>query len=238
MTVAQHHRHHQYLFGPISIIEYCQNFIMNMGVNNKIISSLLLWLLLLCAVVIPTSPSKYRPTSDVVVDSRGARTNKKWKEARHRSSTSATTTSSSSHYGGPPRREEGQPSSSDRRVIPWVSIAILMNILFFFRSFAAPFFDPLVSVWFALIIIKHLCRVYSVGSTRNSRLLVSISLFLHDYFSIGRTTSSHRLLRLLFSTCLPLPVVSLRDSINGTSSVLYQLQYHHCGGIVLLHGIR
>jgi hypothetical protein len=205
---------------------------MNMGVNSKIISSLLLWLLLLCAVIIPTSPYKYHPTTDAV-DSRGARSNKKWKEARHRSSTSATT---SSHYGGPPRREEEQPSASDRRVIPWVSIAILMNILFFFRSFAAPFFDPLVS--FALIIIKHLCRVYSVGSTRNSRLLVSISLFLHDYFSIGRTTSSHRLLRLLFSPCLPLPVVSLRDSINGTSSVLYQLQYHHCGGIVLLHGIR
>ena len=37
--------------------------------------------------------------------------------------------------------------SDRRRVMPWVSIAILMNVLFFFRSFAAPFFDPLVSVF-------------------------------------------------------------------------------------------
>lgn len=207
-----------------------------MGVNNKITSSLLLWLLLLCAVVIPTSPSKHRPTSDVVVDSRGARANKKWKEARHRSSTSATTSSSSSsHYGGPPRREEGQPSSSsDRRVIPWVSIAILMNILFFFRSFAAPFFDPLVSVVCPPHIFNNVMIWYQLLCLSESSLFITLFITLY----IGRTTSSHRLLRLLFSTCLPLPVVSFRDSIDGTSSVLYQLQYHHCGGIVLLHGIR
>ena len=36
-------------------------------------------------------------------------------------------------------------AGDDRQVIPWVSIAVLLNILFFFRSFAAPFFDPLVS---------------------------------------------------------------------------------------------
>ena len=40
--------------------------------------------------------------------------------------------------------EERRPNRSDRRVIPWVSVAILVIILFFFRSFAAPFFDPLV----------------------------------------------------------------------------------------------
>ena len=33
-----------------------------------------------------------------------------------------------------------------RRVVPWLSIVVLVNILFFFRSFAAPFFDPLVSI--------------------------------------------------------------------------------------------
>ena len=42
------------------------------------------------------------------------------------------------------RAEERRPNRSDRRVIPWVSVAILVIILFFFRSFAAPFFDPLV----------------------------------------------------------------------------------------------
>jgi hypothetical protein len=36
--------------------------------------------------------------------------------------------------------------TGDRRVIPWVSIAVLLNFLFFFRSFAAPFFDPLVRI--------------------------------------------------------------------------------------------
>ncbi len=32
------------------------------------------------------------------------------------------------------------------RVMPWVSIGVLLIFLFSFRSFAAPFFDPLVSV--------------------------------------------------------------------------------------------
>lgn len=32
-----------------------------------------------------------------------------------------------------------------RRVMPWVSIAVLLIFLVSFRSFAAPFFDPLVS---------------------------------------------------------------------------------------------
>ncbi|KAL7552792.1 hypothetical protein ACHAWF_016043, partial [Thalassiosira exigua] len=30
-----------------------------------------------------------------------------------------------------------------RRVVPWISVAVLLTVLFFFRSFAAPFFDPL-----------------------------------------------------------------------------------------------
>lgn len=42
-------------------------------------------------------------------------------------------------------QQEQDSASADRQVIPWVSIAVLLNILFFFRSFAAPFFDPLVS---------------------------------------------------------------------------------------------
>jgi hypothetical protein len=43
------------------------------------------------------------------------------------------------------QQKQQQQSTTDRRVIPWVSIAVLLNILFFFRSIAAPFFDPLVS---------------------------------------------------------------------------------------------
>jgi hypothetical protein len=43
------------------------------------------------------------------------------------------------------QKQKQQQSTTDRRVIPWVSIAVLLNILFFFRSIAAPFFDPLVS---------------------------------------------------------------------------------------------
>ncbi len=46
------------------------------------------------------------------------------------------------HHNKPPQMLQQE---TDRRVIPWVSIAILLNILFFFRSIAAPFFDPLVS---------------------------------------------------------------------------------------------
>jgi ABC-type Fe3+ transport system permease subunit len=44
------------------------------------------------------------------------------------------------------QQKQQQQSTTDRRVIPWVSIAVLLNILFFFRSIAAPFFDPLVSI--------------------------------------------------------------------------------------------
>lgn len=41
-------------------------------------------------------------------------------------------------------QQNSQHEHHERRVIPWVSIAVLLNFLFFFRSFAAPFFDPLV----------------------------------------------------------------------------------------------
>ena len=30
-----------------------------------------------------------------------------------------------------------------KKVMPWISIVLLLKILFFFRSFASPFFDPL-----------------------------------------------------------------------------------------------
>ncbi len=53
------------------------------------------------------------------------------------------------------RQQPPQPlqQQTDRRVIPWVSIAILLNILFFFRSIAAPFFDPLVSIVGPLVLL-------------------------------------------------------------------------------------
>lgn len=44
------------------------------------------------------------------------------------------------------KQSRQKDDTGDRRVIPWVSIAVLLNFLFFFRSFAAPFFDPLVSL--------------------------------------------------------------------------------------------
>ena len=40
---------------------------------------------------------------------------------------------------------ETQHEHADRRVMPWVSMMVLLIFLSLFRSFAAPFFDPLVS---------------------------------------------------------------------------------------------
>ena len=49
----------------------------------------------------------------------------------------------------PSENPKRRGDTSDRRVIPWVSVAVLLNFLFFFRSVAAPFFDPLVRVFHA-----------------------------------------------------------------------------------------
>jgi hypothetical protein len=86
--------------------------------------------------------------------------------SRHQMKTAATTTTTATmmteeqrrvfdyerlrayNLGGQQQQQQKQKlqqSTTDRRVIPWVSIAVLLNILFFFRSIAAPFFDPLVS---------------------------------------------------------------------------------------------
>ena len=84
--------------------------------------------------------------------------------SRHQMKTAATTTTTATmmteqrrvfdyerlrayNLGGRQQQQKQklQQSTTDRRVIPWVSIAVLLNILFFFRSIAAPFFDPLVS---------------------------------------------------------------------------------------------
>lgn len=71
------------------------------------------------------------------------------------------------------QKQKLQQSTTDRRVIPWVSIAVLLNILFFFRSIAAPFFDPLVSTnilncscWtYKLCIFVGACRIIHVLCT-------------------------------------------------------------------------
>lgn len=81
--------------------------------------------------------------------------------SRHQATTTAATTATmteeerrvfdfehlQANLGGQQQQQQQklQRSTTDRRVIPWVSIAVLLNILFFFRSIAAPFFDPLVS---------------------------------------------------------------------------------------------
>ncbi|KAL7520746.1 hypothetical protein ACHAWX_005456 [Stephanocyclus meneghinianus] len=86
--------------------------------------------------------------------------------------------------------------TGDRRVIPWVSIAVLLNFLFFFRSFAAPFFDPLgeprratastiyftflafIYVWLAsvttLTIVPHVSTNYNV--------IIATALFFYMSF--------------------------------------------------------
>jgi hypothetical protein len=87
---------------------------------------------------------------------------------------------------------------NDRRVIPWVSIAILLNILFFFRSIAAPFFDPLVS------------------HARYPVLVYGISM-AHLKFSTGRTPPSNCFLRIFLPACIPLRLVSSSNCINSPS---------------------
>ena len=51
-------------------------------------------------------------------------------------------------YNGKKQQQQQQGGddhrSDKRRVMPWLSVTILIFILIFFRSFAAPFFDPLV----------------------------------------------------------------------------------------------
>ena len=52
-------------------------------------------------------------------------------------------------YNGKKQQQQQQQGGDDhrsdkRRVMPWLSVTILIFILIFFRSFAAPFFDPLV----------------------------------------------------------------------------------------------
>lgn len=69
--------------------------------------------------------------------------------------------------------------SDRRRVVPWLSIVVLVNILFFFRSFAAPFFDPLVSK-------KTFCISYVL-------LLVQLP-FSHHYLSNHRENHVKQLL--------------------------------------------
>jgi hypothetical protein len=63
-------------------------------------------------------------------------------------------------------QKQQQQSTTDRRVIPWVSIAVLLNILFFFRSIAAPFFDPLVSITY------NNCSPRFVGPTGEGSTIV------------------------------------------------------------------
>mmetsp|Transcript_16000 Transcript_16000/g.29014 ORF Transcript_16000/g.29014 Transcript_16000/m.29014 type:complete len:902 (-) Transcript_16000:1417-4122(-) len=84
---------------------------------------------------------------------------------------------------------------SDRRVIPWMSIAILMNILFFFRSFAAPFFDPLgeprataSSVYFSLLAFLYIWLVSVTILTvlpqfsTNYNIIIAAALFFYMVF--------------------------------------------------------
>jgi len=97
------------------------------------------------------------------------------------------------------RQQPHQPlqQQTDRRVIPWVSIAILLNILFFFRSIAAPFFDPLVSP-------RRASRSFFVCDYLNCALIMST----------GRAPSSHRFLCIFLPACIPIRLVGISNYLN------------------------
>eukprot|EP00580_Thalassiosira_gravida_P018562 CAMPEP_0201659352 /NCGR_PEP_ID=MMETSP0494-20130426/2169_1 /ASSEMBLY_ACC=CAM_ASM_000839 /TAXON_ID=420259 /ORGANISM="Thalassiosira gravida, Strain GMp14c1" /LENGTH=1330 /DNA_ID=CAMNT_0048136815 /DNA_START=37 /DNA_END=4029 /DNA_ORIENTATION=- len=93
--------------------------------------------------------------------------------------------------------QQQPPQHSDRRrVIPWVSIIVLMTILFFFRSFAAPFFDPLgeprqatsSSVYFSLLVILYLWLASVTTLTilpqfsTNYNIVIGMALFFYMVF--------------------------------------------------------
>ena len=92
------------------------------------------------------------------------------------SSTRATSNKSNNSIPSKTKLFRPKPYSDRRRVVPWISIVVLVNILFFFRSFAAPFFDPLVST---------LCISYVL------LLLVQPPFSPSITNDIGRTTSSN-----------------------------------------------
>mmetsp|Transcript_868 Transcript_868/g.1806 ORF Transcript_868/g.1806 Transcript_868/m.1806 type:complete len:1249 (-) Transcript_868:19-3765(-) len=89
-----------------------------------------------------------------------------------------------------------EPRDSDRRVVPWISIAVLMNILFFFRSFAAPFFDPLgeprqataSSVYFSLLAFLYIWLAFVTILTvlpqfsTHYNIIIAAALFFYMVF--------------------------------------------------------
>ena len=120
-------------------------------------------------------------------------------------------------------------AGDDRQVIPWVSIAVLLNILFFFRSFAAPFFDPLVSwyVWNAHIIALNICISFW-----------HIPSYLTLCSNSGRTSTGNSRLSILFITLLPLHMVSISHNANSPTTIFNKLQYYNSNCLILLYGIR
>jgi len=104
---------------------------------------------------------------------------------------------SSSELKQPQKKRPQVPHEhSDRRVMPWVSIVILMNILFFFRSFAAPFFDPLgeprqataSTVYFSLLAFLYFWLASVTTLTvlpqfaTNYNIITSTALFFYMVF--------------------------------------------------------
>ena len=66
-----------------------------------------------------------------------------------------------------------------RRVLPWISIVVLVNILFFFRSFAAPFFDPLVSLCISYVLLLFNClSSHILSSMCISYVLLLVQMFI------------------------------------------------------------
>ena len=120
---------------------------------------------------------------------------------------------------------------TDRRVIPWVSIAILLNILFFFRSIAAPFFDPLVSS----ASCPFLCQLSMV-------YLTQIPLLRNLKMSSGRTPPRHCFLGIFLPACIPLHLVSISNCVDcsppGAAIFVFCMSFFILRSLILVTIIR
>lgn len=96
------------------------------------------------ALPVPSAPTLVAEARVMVLD--GKRTTSSVHRRRHGSTNYVPY--SKRKAGKKNRGGDGDHHSDDRRSsnMPWLSIIILLNVLFFFKSFAAPFFDPLVSI--------------------------------------------------------------------------------------------
>lgn len=106
------------------------------------------WALIPTSLLVPSAPSFVAEARVMVLD--GKRTTSSIHRRHHGSSTNYLPHSKTKKAGKKNLGDGDHHHSDDRRAnsMPWLSIIILLNVLFFFKSFAAPFFDPLVSIYY------------------------------------------------------------------------------------------